>query len=72
MATLEEAQALGLIPLYHWSNADGMIKSQYGHVKISEWLEREQERISQDTSRQAVVVTQGNLMTLFVNNMVRR
>lgn len=69
MATIEEVKERGLIQLYLWRNANEMIKSQYGHIKISEWLEYEQARIAQDPSRQAFVVKKGNLMALFVNNI---
>lgn len=68
MATIQEARELGLMQLYSWSNADDMIQSQYGHIKIKEWLEREQARIAADASRQAVVVTHGHRMTLYVND----
>lgn len=68
MGTIEEAEERGLIQLYMWSNLKQMIQSQYGHVKIGEWLEYERARIARDPLRQALVVKQGDLITLFVNN----
>ncbi len=69
MATPQEAQALNLVQLYQWGNADDMIQSQYGHVKISEWIQREQTRIAKDPTRQAIAVTHGHQMTLFVDDV---
>ncbi|MDP3778673.1 MAG: hypothetical protein Q8R30_01325 [bacterium] len=72
MATVQESQALGLMQLYGWSEADEMIQSQYGRVTIHEWLTREEERIASDPSRRAVIVTHGNRTTLFVNRVADR
>ena len=73
MATIQDEQALGLMQLYTWSNTDDMIRSQYGHIKISEWLNYEQARIATDPARQALVVSQGHSrMTLYVNDVSLR
>ena len=62
-----EAKQAGLIALYHWSKKDDKIKSQYGDVTCEEWINQEYARISADPKRTAAVVTNGLLVTLYVN-----
>ena len=64
-----EAERADLIPLYHWSKKKDKIKSQYGSITCEEWINREYARISSDSERTAAVVTNGSLITLYVNDV---
>lgn len=69
----EEAEAKGLVQLFKYSHKNSKIKSQYGVVSIAEWLQKEKERIENDSSRIAEITKSRNgMMTLFVNPVVSR
>ena len=64
-----EAERADLIPLYHWSKKEDKIKSQYGNITCEEWINREYARIFADPARTAAVVTNGSLITLYINDV---
>lgn len=61
-----------MIQLYHWSDPEEMIYSQYGHVTIKEWLIREGHRILNDHSRCVEIKTNAlDQISLFVNDVTK-
>jgi len=71
--SIDEATTRGLIPLTLTASADTVVPVGDGTCKLRyiEWLAAEQQRITQDGDRQAVIVDEGaGQVSLWVDDIV--
>jgi hypothetical protein len=72
-SSVDEATARGLVPLTLTASADTVVPVGDGTCKLRyiEWLAAEQQRITQDGDRQAVIVDEGaGQVSLWVDDVV--
>ena len=64
-----EQDAVSLMQLTDWSPSNEMIDTQYGRITIKEWLDKEKERITSDSTRRAEIFSRGNYLALYVDGV---
>jgi len=58
-----------MMQLYNWDKPTTIIDTQWGKLAVIEWLEKEEERILKDPTRQAEIRTEHGRVALFVDQV---